>query len=589
MYVCVMCTVVYYGRKYYADKQHRKKVYVISAEEEAKDCELDKKVVPYSPTTCKMESGQQSKFSFIHESLYDDADPSVVVFESKLKPVDFDSIFAPVSSPGLSQSLTTIGTASFLRGKPRSSTIVPATATLASTGSFSATAGATATTLFAQSQSLKLTISSKASAKVGVDVLQAFSPAAAAAYAAFQVEESKEAPLAMDSEQISAFRTKLDGLIAAPTQKHPSGAKVAPLAAKRLNSAVIFTKAHGATPAAQFLINTALDDHHIRILSRGRYTAAEAVEMRLFEAQYAHIHHHAQSIPAKDVSLSTEESSLFAATFGETWTDVVKAQRVWNAAAARSNLSFSAESLYDIWRHAPVQLRLRRGLQICRVDAANATANRALVEDITDPLYIINGFYPSMQAALAAVETITFLVVEWDGAALSWADLVNTVVGHSDPILAQAESIRGKLYQQWGELGLASPPDRRDNCIHVSKSAFEALGERLVWCKDSLLFTDSFGSRLLSCNIPSLTVQNWLKNPTIQGKTVFDHMYALEGEECLLKAQSLLCKRALPVSFLSFSEIVVTPVCLCCWSCSFRCGSQRKPRHIAESKGHHQR
>jgi hypothetical protein len=68
------------------------------------------------------------------------------------------------------------------------------------------------------------------------------------------------------------------------------------------------------------------------------------------------------------------------------------------------------------------------------------------------------------------------------------------------------------------------------------------MAERLTWCKDALIFTDLFGSRLLGCNIPSLTIQNWLKNPTVQEKGIFDHMYGLAGEECLVVAERLLCK-----------------------------------------------
>ncbi len=73
-----------------------------------------------------------------------------------------------------------------------------------------------------------------------------------------------------------------------------------------------------------------------------------------------------------------------------------------------------------------------------------------------------------------------------------------------------------------------------------------------------MLFTDSFGSRLLSCNIPSLTVQNWMKNPVVQNKCIFDHMYALEAEECIMKAESLICKSTIGFIFYLIVIILLT-------------------------------
>jgi hypothetical protein len=210
-------------------------------------------------------------------------------------------------------------------------------------------------------------------------------------------------------------------------------------------------------------------------------------------------------------------------------------------------------------------VRLRRGLQVCRIDQTNTTtSHKAMLEHVSEAIYVVNGFYPAMKMTFEGAEDISFAVIEWDSSALSWPDLLSKVIGHSDPKQAASESIRGKFYKEWEELGLQAAPNRLHNCVHVSKSAFEGVAERLLWCKRALLFTDVFGSRLLSCNIPSLTVQNWLKNPTVQDRCVFDHMLHLDAEECLVKAQSLICEYCL-LSYFSPRNIALT--LYCCLNC----------------------
>ena len=98
-----------------------------------------------------------------------------------------------------------------------------------------------------------------------------------------------------------------------------------------------------------------------------------------------------------------------------------------------------------------------------------------------------------------------------DSTAITWKDYVEEVVGNSNPAKAQPGSIRHAINLNWQKLGLPMAPSKRDNGVHACTSAFEALRERLIWMRGSLLFTDLFGSRLLAARIPSSVVKKALE------------------------------------------------------------------------------
>jgi hypothetical protein len=57
------------------------------------------------------------------------------------------------------------------------------------------------------------------------------------------------------------------------------------------------------------------------------------------------------------------------------------------------------------------------------------------------------------------------------------------LLGPTDPADASEYSLRGKVKAEWATLGLAAAPDVGDNGVHGSASPFEAMAERLNWCK----------------------------------------------------------------------------------------------------------
>merc|ERR1712072_177196 len=119
------------------------------------------------------------------------------------------------------------------------------------------------------------------------------------------------------------------------------------------------------------------------------------------------------------------------------------------------------------------------------------------------PVYVFNGFFMSMRSKFTAPGTeIYWYSVEWDSAALKWADFRGQVLGPTDPAEAPTDSLRGKVLADYKALGLTEEPNVGDNGVHASASPFEGLAERMNWL-DASLEKDAFGSAMLEAGIPT--------------------------------------------------------------------------------------
>lgn len=451
--------------------------------------------------------------------IYDDEDSGKVVFEPKVKPVDMDTLFGktPVIRPAAGVHIS---------NKPARTPVGPrGAAKIVVTNNKASALGIAFTPL-------------KANPAADPSRILPFPTFSANPFSTGEEEKEEMEPKPLDISEIALFKAKLDTLMAA---KKPNFGLYSSIMAKRLNNALLYIKPHACSVGVQFLISAVLDEHNIRVVVRGKYSSPEIEDLRLFSKQFGYLAQFAENTAPEAIVLESTELTAFKEAFGEDWSEVVTSHRVYNSSTACESLCFTDEKLYALWKGAAQHLTVRRGLRLCRVDSTNTCGDAELVSTFTEPIYLINGFFPSLRATFAQEDaTVHYMAVEWEGNQLSWPDLLKKVIGDSHPERADSQSIRGKMYQEWEELGLQKVPDRRDNGVHFSKSAFEGLADRLVWSKGVMMFTDPFGSRLLGINIPSLTVQNWLRNPVVQGKCIFDHMYALEAEECLMKAQSLI-------------------------------------------------
>jgi nucleoside diphosphate kinase len=301
-----------------------------------------------------------------------------------------------------------------------------------------------------------------------------------------------------------------------------------------LESCLIFCKPSvSASPQAVQLIKAQLELHGLKLQHHLRIPGAEMRSRKIFESQYASLKHFALC-PVEDIQLSANEAKQFRTAFAsQSWDDAVHTKMALNAANACAVLKVDQAELYAMWDRAEVKVRLRRGLVVARFDR-NCAVDAAMRKRLYKPYYVVNGFYPTLQEQYSSSEACTeVFICEWDEAQTTWAQLLSKVVGATDPANAPADSIRGALFRQWENVVLTTQPSVWDNGIHVSASAFEGLAERLLWKKGSMLYTDLLGSRLLSARIKSTQITEWLRNPEVNGRLLFDQLAALNSADCI--------------------------------------------------------
>jgi len=165
----------------------------------------------------------------------------------------------------------------------------------------------------------------------------------------------------------------------------------------------------------------------------------------------------------------------------------------------------------------------------------------ALETEGAPTVYVFNAFFMAMRGKFTApTAAITYWVVQFDPALLSWADFRGGVLGPTDPLKAPADSLRGMMAARWESLGLASEPNTTDNGVHASASPFEGLAERMNWL-EAPMADDIFGKRLLAAGIPEATLKAWSVDPRVpmpdgSNGSLFDALEDLDLEQCVARA-----------------------------------------------------
>lgn len=58
-------------------------------------------------------------------------------------------------------------------------------------------------------------------------------------------------------------------------------------------------------------------------------------------------------------------------------------------------------------------------------------------------------------------------------------------------------------------------------------------------CINNTYTSYQLAKKLFGAGLTNHVLEKWLSNPTVDGKGVFDHMYGLDGEQCVKKAAAL--------------------------------------------------
>jgi hypothetical protein len=293
-----------------------------------------------------------------------------------------------------------------------------------------------------------------------------------------------------------------------------------------MNSAFVFIKPHANTPQTQALVSATLASKNVTILAEGELTGEQIDAGMLIDQHYYAIASKATLVKPAQLPVSNEK---FQAQFGISWDEAQAGGNVYNALDACKFLEIDADTLDVAWgaaKKANKLVKLGGGFYAGLVDTIPGKP----------PIYTFNGFFMSMRAKFVVPgSSIHYYVVQWNPSDLPWADFRGKVLGPTDPANAPADSLRGQILANWGELGLKSAPDTGDNGVHASASPFEGLCERMNWLKVPL-DADEFGQQLLGAGLTEETIRAWSVDPQVKGRSVFDTFEDLDVSACVTKA-----------------------------------------------------
>jgi hypothetical protein len=277
------------------------------------------------------------------------------------------------------------------------------------------------------------------------------------------------------------------------------------------------------------------------------------VDKNLIDKTYMELMEKSIKDSALSLTLYPEEVQLFNTSFGENWHNCIKLGQVLNSKEACTLFNCNDDDLYERWTTAADHIKIRKGLHVAKVEAPNSFKSikepteqqnkyARKKNKVEEPsyVYIVNGFYSSMKNAMTkANKPAEYFVLEWDGDTMNWTDFTAKILGNSEPDRASSFSIRGKLYQEWLELGLPNSTTYRDNGIYCSTSSIKGMVDRLMWVKGSIMFTDIFGARLLKARVQSSLINKYSMNPLIQGRYLFQILDRKNSDDTMNELKTL--------------------------------------------------
>jgi len=295
------------------------------------------------------------------------------------------------------------------------------------------------------------------------------------------------------------------------------------------NYAFVFIKPHAVTKDVQALVEKELKNAKITILSQGSISAEDIDAKRLIDQHYYAIASKAVLLQPCDLPVPADK---FEGKFGRSWESALKEGLCYNAMDAGKKLGLNSDELEKKWRACKKNCIKFGGGFYC----SNLGTEEA-------PMYAFNGFFMSMREKFVAKgKSIHYFSVCWDPKELSWADFRGKLLGPTNPADAPKDSLRGQVFANWKELGLAAEPDTGDNGVHASASPFEALAERMNWL-GAEISSDPYGAALVGAGISKFAIKKWSVDPQVQtgeGKgSLFDALEDTQAGDCLQKCVEL--------------------------------------------------
>lgn len=274
-----------------------------------------------------------------------------------------------------------------------------------------------------------------------------------------------------------------------------------------MNEAFAFIKSHVMdAPAVRAEIERALAAAGVEVLLRRELTGAEVTRRGLVDQHYAANARVGTCREPAALPVNDAARAAFAAAFGEPWDAAVAAGRVVSGLVMQERLGVDGETLNRLWGQQPLQ-KLTGGLYVARFPAQD--------------VYVLNGFYPSIREIFTQpAARLLLMVLAFDERRLTWRGFRDDLIGATNPARAAPGSIRGTLYRRQAEFGVSVT--YRENGIHASASAFEALTEKMLWLPDWPLAREPLWQALQPLGVTAPQLGAWRDaNPlvTLDGRT----------------------------------------------------------------------
>lgn len=315
-----------------------------------------------------------------------------------------------------------------------------------------------------------------------------------------------------------------------------------------LNKAVVFLKPTANTAPTQAFLCDYLTSKGFHI-SDQRIITGSAL-LTCYQTYTAHIAHIAMTSHPADMEIPLSQQELFESKFGISWKEAASQGLIQNAQSTLNLLQISPQELHELWNTASesnLVIQLSSDCWIGLLERQSLFSDSPHYIDTslintTTPIFCLNGYFPDQQNQyyIAANTTgIWCCNVAWNDSLLSWRRVLDEVIGHPNPVIAQDGSIRKIFYAEWHDLEHPKRPTKDENGIHFSVSAFEACIEREIWMGSSLA-SDPLGCRFSTVGLTNVMARDWMGNSIVNNVPVYEHMEGLGCLECLEKIKELL-------------------------------------------------
>ena len=274
-----------------------------------------------------------------------------------------------------------------------------------------------------------------------------------------------------------------------------------------INQALAFIKPHVVNNAAVVtLIEELLDDVGIAIVARRTWSAKELRTGGVVDRHYAANARTGTCLDPARLPVDEAGRTEFATAFDLRWEDALSAGRVVSGQVLLERLGITAEELNLRWAKTGAR-KIAGGIYVAHFAEEN--------------LYVLNGFYPSIREVFTAEgASLQVLLLDFSSEHLSWKRFRDEVIGSTNPAAADEDSIRGLLHDRQKALGITVT--YRENVIHASAGAFEALCEKALWLPELPLARDPLWQALEGSGITFERLRTWREeNPlvTLDGRT----------------------------------------------------------------------